>query len=363
MSFMRVTASLILFIISSILFQAYSEDPVSKIKMLIQEGVALHDAGEYEQAIGKYREALKLNPSSTQATYEMSLTYLAMKDFENAVTFSSIVISTQDEQLSPGAYAVKSEALLEMGYPEDAFAILREGLGKFENEYVLHFNMALNYYKTDKIEKTIEHIKKAIDLEKSHSGAFLLYAYALKDKGLWVQSILSMQMFLLLEPDSKRSKNAFEELLQTMQIIKTDKPAERSFSHQHTEEGYVLSSEMLPPLSEEDGLNRGLVYQAIITTLDSLQNTPAAADKYIQFCEVNRSIMHVLHNESLTGNKLGVFWTFYIPVFSHIESSNYYNTFCRYISVSYFPESMEWWKQNPETAENFVNWFEKGDEN
>jgi tetratricopeptide (TPR) repeat protein len=358
---MKIKISLIAFIIASFVFQAYSDDQESIIKQLIQEGVALHDHGEYEKAIEKYREALKLNPSTVQATYEMSLTYLAMKDFENASTYSSIVISTQDDKLSPGAYAVKSEALVEMGYPEEAIALLQEGLEKLGDEYILHFNMALNYYKIDNIDKTVEHIKKAIDLDKSHSGAFLLNAYALKDKGLWVQSILSMQMFLLLEPDSKRSKNAFEELLQTMRIIKTDKPVVRSFNHPLSEEEITHNQEPIPPLTEEEGLNRNLVYQAIISTLDSLQTTSAAEDEYAQFCAVNRSIIQVLQDESYNGNKLGIFWTFYIPFFSYIEHSNYYDTFCRYISVSYFPESMEWWKQNPETAENFVNWFEKGD--
>lgn len=361
---MRITTSLIAFIIASFLFQAYSDDQESKIKELIQEGVALHDQGKYEQAIGKYQEALKLNPFCVQATYEISLTYLAMKDFENAATFSTAVISAQDEQLSPGAYAVKSEALEEMGHPEEALALLQEGLEKLGDEYLLHFNMALNYYKTDNIDKTLEHVKKAIDLDKSHSGAFLLYAYALKDKGLWVQSILSIQMFLLLEPDSKRSKNAFEEMLQTMRIKKTDKPAERSFTQQqmlHTSEDMSRNPAEIPPLTVEDGLNRNLIYQAITTTLDSLQATAATEDEFTQFSAVNRSIMHVLQKESLNGNNRGIFWTFYVPFFSHIELSSFYDTFCRYISVSYYPESLEWWHQNTKTAENFVTWFEKGD--
>ena len=96
---MRITTSLIAFIIASFLFQAYSVDQESKIKELIQEGVALHDEGKYEQAIEKYQEALKLNPSCVQATYEISLSYLAMQDFENASIFSTTVINTQDEHL------------------------------------------------------------------------------------------------------------------------------------------------------------------------------------------------------------------------------------------------------------------------
>lgn len=359
---MRTTIGFIAFMITFFLFPAYGQEP--KVKQLIQEGITLHDQGEYKKAIEKYNKALELQPNYVQATYEMALSYLAMRDFENASKYSTEVINANDKQLSPGAYAVKSEALVETGKIDEALALLYEGLSKFGDEYLLHFNMAVNYYKKGDRDKTLEHVKKAIDVDKSNSGAFLLYAYALNDKGLWVQSILSMQMFLLLEPDSKRSKNAFEEMLQTMRLKKTGKPVERSFIQQQMMRSGAatsLLSEEIPPLSIEDGLNRNLVYQAITTTLDSLRATPVEENEYMQFKTVNRSIMKVLQKESLGTSREGVFWTFYVPFFSHIEQSNFYDTFCRYISVSYYPESLEWWQKNPEAAENFVIWFEKGD--
>ena len=359
---MRTAIGCIAFMITFFVFPGYGQE--AKVKQLIEEGVTLHDQGAYEQAIEKYHDALKLQPDCVQATYEIALSYLAMKDFENALKFSSEVINTNDKQLSPGAYAVKSEALVETGKVDEALALLYEGLSKFGDEYLLHYNMAVNYYKKEDVDKTLEHVRKAIDLDKSQSGAFLLYAYALNDKGLWVQSILSMQMFLLLEPDSKRSKNAFEEMLQTMRIKKTGKPVERSFIQQQMMRngaGTMLHPEEVPPLSIEDGLNRNLVYHAITTTLDSLRTTPAEEDEFMEFKTVNRSIMKVLQKESLGTPREGIFWTFYVPFFSHIEQSNFYDTFCRYISVSYYPESLEWWQQNPKAAENFVTWFEKGD--
>lgn len=360
---MRITTGFIVFIIVTFLFQGYSQVQRPKILSLIEEGVALHDQGEYKQAIEKYQDALKLQPGCPQATYEIALSYLAMKDFNKASEFSTAVINTNDKQLSPGAYAVKSEALVEMDRLDEAISLLHEGLGKYGDEYLLHFNMAVNYYKKDDMDKTLEHIKKAIDLDKSHSGAFLLYAYALNNSGLWVQSILSMQMFLLLEPDSQRSKNAFEEMLQTMRIKKIGEPVERSFIQQQMmrNKGTLLHPEETPPLSVKDGLNRDLVYKAINVTLDSLQATPVVEDEFTQFKAVNQAIMKVLQKESLNANSQGVLWTFYVPFFSSIELSNYYDTFCRYISVSYYPESLAWWQQNRLAAENFVRWFEKGD--
>ena len=77
--------------------------------------------------------------------------------------------------------------------------------------------------------------------------------------------------------------------------------------------------------------------------------------------EFNKAIIDVLERESLK-SEAGIFWTFYVPFFSQIAQSGYYDTFCRYVSVSYYPESLEWWQQNPDAAVNFVMWFEKGDD-
>ncbi len=335
-------------------------------QQLVDEGVALHDQGEYEMAMGKYREALSLDSNLIHAVYELSLTCLALKDYANAEEYSSEVIKAGEKQLAPGAYAVKSEALMETGRAGEAIALLQEGLEKFGDEYLLHFNLAINYYQQGDSDQSLHHVSRAIDLDKRHSGAFLLNAYLLKDKGLWIQSILSFQMFLLLEPDSERSKNAFEEMLQTMGITqKSEEPVQRSFIQQQMMRNRppeTKQADGIPPLSIVGGLDRRIVYQSMRETLDSLQEVNSEVDTFRLFAAVNRSMMKVLEAESV-GTKEGILWTYYIPFFTHIEQSDYYETYCRYISVSYYPGSLEWWQQNSEAAENFVRWFENGDEN
>lgn len=333
------------------------------VEALIKEGIELHDAGEYEEAIDRYNEALDLDSTHILAIYEISLSYLALKDFENAILYSTQVIDSNNEQLSSGAYAVKSESLAAMEKVDEAIELLHESLEKNENKSILHFNLALNFYKKGDTDKTLEHIKTAIDIDKTHSGAFLLNAYALKDKNMWVQSILSFQMFLLLEPDSKRSKNAFAEMLQIMQLREVEEPVERSFIQQQlmkNSSNNAVSKNELPALSIENGLNRNFVYHAITSTRDSLKLASEEVDDFILFKTVNMEIMKILERESKSSNE-GIFWTFYIPFFSHIAHSAYYDVYCRYISVSYYPESFKWWENNTEAALNFIMWFEKGD--
>lgn len=352
---------ILLLVTSAPLFYTYGQ--INTVEELIIEGVELHDEGNFKEAIEKYNEALKADPKSVHATYELSLSYLALQDYQNALKYSTAVINSGDKQLLAGAYAVKSEALAEMDKVDEAIALLQEGLIKNGDEYLLHFNLALNYFKKGNTSKTLEHVKKAIDLEKTHSDAFLLNAYALNDDGLWVQSILSFQMFLLLEPDSKRSKGAFEEMMGTMRIKAAEAPVQRSYIQQQMARNRVNDpprTNTTPSLTTREGLNRNLVYQAITSTLDSLNNRQETVDDFTRFKTVNKAVMKVLAKES-KGSREGVFWTFYVPFFSHIAESGYYEVFCRYISVSFIPESLEWWQKNPGEAVDFVIWFEKGD--
>lgn len=357
----KLTISIFLLFLS--LFGLHAQN--SKEQILIDEGIVLHDSAQYKAAIDKFKQALIMNPSSAYATYEIALSYLKLKEYENASRYSTWVINVNDKELAVGAYAIKSEALAEMDKIDEAIVLLEEGLTKNPNNDLLLFNLALNYYKKDDLTNTLENVQKAIDVNKSNAAAYLLNAYALNDSKLWVQGILSYQMYLLIEPNAARSKDAFDELLQLMCIKPvSSNPTGRSFTKQqlsNSEMKVATTPTTIPPLSFEDGLNRNLVYQAIKSTMDSL-NTAKQNSPFIVFKEVNKSIISLLEKEN-NGIKNGVLWTFYVPFFSTIANSEYYETYCRYISATYFPESLEWWNKHPEEAQKFISWFEHGDDN
>ena len=346
------------------------------VQDLIKKGIEHHDAREYKQAIEAYNEALEIDPNSMMATYELALSYLELKDYKNAAAYSTKVINSEDKELLIRAYGVKSESLAETGKVDEAIELLEKALRKLGNDYYLHFNLALNYFKEGNLDKTILHVDNALSLEKSQSGAYLLSAYALSDKQIWVQSILAFQIFLLMEPDSQRSKNAFEEMLQVMQVKETTaEPIERSFIQRqlerNTHKNDSNSSNIPPPTDMFQGVDRELIYQAIKNTKDSLSITFSQdpididsinANLYTTFKEVTRTIFTVLSEEN-DETKTGFIWSFHVPVITAILNSPYFDTYCRYISVSYFPESLKWWEDNQESAAKFVRWFEKGDEN
>ena len=355
---------------------AQQVDEKQSVEELMKKGIEHHDAREFKQAIEAYNEALEIDSNSMIANYEIALSYLALRDYRNAKIFSTKVINSDDKDLLKGAIGVKSESLAETGNVDEAITLLENALRKLGNDYYLHFNLALNYFKKGDLDKTLHHVDNAIHLDKTQSGAYLLSAYALSDKEIWVQSMLSFQIFLLMEPDSHRSKNAFEEMLQVMQVKEsTEKPVERSFIQKQMERKSQkndsnVTSKKIPPLETIQGVNRELIYNAIQNTKDSLRIamsvdtlTTDSTDTalYNSFKEVTRTIFTILSNEN-DETKQGFIWNFHVPVITTILNSSHFDTYCRYISVAYFPESLKWWEDNQESAAKFVRWFEKGDE-
>ncbi len=348
------------------------------IQALIEKGIALHDERKYKEAIEVYNEALKIEPESMHTIYEMSLTYLALRDYKNASLLSTKVINSKNTDLLVGAYGVKSESLTELGKADEAISLLEEALRKNGDNYYLHFNLALIYFKKGNLNKTISQVDNALALNKSQSGAYLLSAYALRDLDIWVQSILSFHIFLMMEPDSHRSKNAFEEMLQLMQVKEiTKEPLERSFIQQQLQRKLPSKDTIeitTPTLTPIHGINRELIYNSIIQTKDSIKSLAQNSlevdsipldsidtNLYTTFKEVTRTLFTVLSNEN-DGTKSDFIWNFHVPIVTKILNSAYFDTYCRYISVAYFPKSLEWWENNQENAAKFVRWFEKGDE-
>lgn len=305
---------------------------------LIREGVALHDKGRYKDAISCYEQALKVNPSSMSAVYEMSLSYLQLKDYDKAVKYSTKVIAGGFQPLLMDAYIVKGTALANQDRMSEALKVLNEGLEKCGDQYLLHFNLGLCYFNSKDNRMAVQHLRKAIEIDATHASAFLLYAYALNDLGRWVQSFYSFHFFLLLEPNTERSRDAFSEMLDILNTkIEPDSPK----------------------LTLEEGVDRKRIYDLI-----QAKKTGATDDisQYNYFVDASKQIFFTM-GQMQNDTQNGLLWYFFVPTYEEILGSGHFDTYCRYVSVAYFPESLAWWEKNKTQVDNFIEWFEQGQGN
>ena len=303
---------------------------------VIRAGVYLHDKGDYKGAIEQYEKALAINPSSERTMYEMSLTYLEMEDFSNALKYSTKVINSNYKPLLVDAYNVKGSALAGLQKYQDAIVLLKDALKKCGDDYLLHYNLGLSYFKNRDSANAIVYLEKSIDEKVSYSEAYFLYAYALSDQNRWIEALLAFDSFLLLDPDGDRSKEVFGDMME------------------------ILQGKLVATTDEKPALVQNLDLSKIKNTLLTVQNTIPIDSKgynYLYFQEATKSILAELKLMQKEENE-GMFWQYLVPTFTDILDSGYFDTFCRYISAAAYPESLAWWKANQKQVNEFTNWFE-----
>ena len=137
---------------------AQSQTPSDK---LIRQGVALHDKGRYKEAIGLYEEALS---------------HLKLKNYEKALNYSSQVIHASFQPLLMDAYIVRGTAFADMNNNNEAIKVFTEAVERCGDEYLLLFNLGLCYFNNKDYRTASQHLRKAIEIDPTHSSAFLLYA-------------------------------------------------------------------------------------------------------------------------------------------------------------------------------------------
>ena len=68
----------------------------SDIEQIVSQGIELHDAGKYQEAVDTYAKALAIDSLNGLVHYEMSLSYFSMKDFEKCLYHSEKTLASDD---------------------------------------------------------------------------------------------------------------------------------------------------------------------------------------------------------------------------------------------------------------------------
>lgn len=303
----------------------------------ILQGAKLHDQKKYVEAISKYQQALSVNPNSISALYEMALTYLQLEEYPNAIKYSNQVLNFNFEPIKVDAYVIKGTAMAKSGKTNEAIKMFQEAIDELGSNALLDYNLGLIYYNQGNNKKAIGYIRRAIEQDPTYPDSFYLYATILNNLGIYIQSLYAYDFFLLQEPNTERSHKAFTEM-------------------------YKILSEKLSSSSISDA-DKSLGLSNVYQEIEKYRNDLFAKNFKYEFFSKSSSVIFNKMEQILNNNQSkyrGLFWDFFVPIYAELISSGHYDTFLRYISVSYFPESVKWWETNEEAVMSFKLWFEDG---
>ena len=315
----------------------------TKIDSLVQQGVSFHDEGQYDKAIEIYKQALAIDPNSALANYEISFSYMAAGNYENSIIHSDKVISLNKDYVLQ-AYLTKGSSLDYLGRTKESVKLFEKGLRKFGDNYLLYYNLGYDYYRIKDYEKAEEAFVKAIKINPAHSSSHFILARLMADQNKNIQSLLCLNYFLLLEPNTSRSKTAFQ-LLEKQFGGNVEKDKEKPNQINILVGTDQKDSEFAPA----DLMIS--VMQAANFTEENKGKTEAQL-----FIENTKSFFNIL-GELKKDKYKGLWWDFYVPFFNNLANSDHLDTFCYYISQSSKDKSTEWLNNNNPKIVMFDLWL------
>lgn len=326
-----------LLLLSTFLYSQISVDS------LVEVGIQYHDNGEFVQAIETYKTALEIEPNSPLVNYEIALTYMYTGDYQNAIKHSDKVIKRNDKYLLQ-AYLVKGSCLDYLGKTKESIKLFKKGIKKFGDDHLLYYNLGYNYYNIKEFDKAEEAFIKAINTKANHASSHLFLGYLMYEKNQRVQSLLSLHFFLLLEPNSERSQNAYN-LLQSQLSGGVERNQE--------EPGKIDIFLSPDQLKSEFGTIDMMI--TILEASKSLEENEGKSDDQL-FIENTTSFFKIL-GEHKTKENTGFWWDFYVPFFYLIAESEHIDTYCYYISQSTKETAADWLKENEKRVTDFAKWL------
>ncbi len=201
----------ILLALFSVLLAAPAAAAAPADRELIREGIALHDAGRYAEAIERFQRALRAAPHDELALYELANTYFYAKQFDRCVETAKKGLAERGE-LGANLHSLLGSCLSDQGKDREAVAVFEAGLRSYPDNALLNFNAAVTYGEVHADDDVLACLRRAIAAEPDYASPYLLLGNTLARQGRYSVATFSMLRFLMAEPASPRSAGAARDL-------------------------------------------------------------------------------------------------------------------------------------------------------
>lgn len=315
-----------------------------KIGELVDEGVAYHDNEDYDKAIRKYKEALKLDPESALANFEIALTYLTIKDYQRSFEHSKKVIRAGGEHLE-GAYILNGTALDHMGKQKEALDVYQEGLEQFPESYLICYNLGLTAYNYGSYDLCYDVLKTGLQVNPFHNSSHNLMGQ-LMYTSCKARSILAFTYYLLLSPDNPNAKTFFDlvaNMLEGGKNIKTEASVNIGVPYNDTTDHITFAAAEL-------GI--GFIQATIIMEEKEGKND------FDYFANNLNTFLTLLGELRDNQNHKGFWWDYYVNFFYELAKAGYGKTLAFFISQSAHNKiAKQWMAEHEQEVDNMITWI------
>lgn len=319
---------------------------------LVKQGVSLHDQGKYDEAVLRYKEALKQDPANATARYELALTYNALDRNEEAVELCKQILK-QDSNPSAGFYSTYGNALDGTKKPKEAAKIYQEGLKRYPNEGPLYFNLGVTQATSlQQPAEAIANMQQSVRCRPEHASSLNALGLLQQQQGNRVPALLAMLRLLQVEPTGPRAEAV---------LARFDKLVGQGV--EKTGEKAVTIS--LAPQTVKDAGKKGRAdnfgpADMLLSMSGALDFTEENKDKTPteQLIRKLESLISVM-DEQQSAKQNGFTWQYMVPYFVELKKQGYVPALAYTIQESRAgrtPEVQQWLANHTATLEEFRGW-------
>jgi tetratricopeptide (TPR) repeat protein len=269
-------------------------------RALIKEGVKLNDEKKYAEAIEKYHQALKIDTGSLYADYQLANSlFLLGKELEG-IPYLEKIIKT-DNKFNSAAYDL----------------------------------LGLIYFKNKQYAEAEKNAIEALKLDPKQAGTQRMYALVSFHQNKRAQALLGFCSFILLEPATARSSEAYGNI-------------------QHILQGGPLKPEPGEMAQHAVDANTNALNQAITQAVADFGKRRYASAGDLLAAELKAIFINIGQlSEKQSGNDF--FRTHFASNFYRLAQSPNMPAFARLMS-SRTPESAKWIKDNQQQMADLDFW-------
>ena len=313
-------------------------------KQLIKEGVALHDQGDYVGAIAKYQEVLKENPDNVLALYEMAYSFSAKKDYRKSLELAYKGAQYESQHLT-GFYLLIGNNLDVMGEPKKAIETYKKALTLKPTDHLLHYNLAVTYNNMGNQEEAKKSLKKALFTNPNHPSSHALLGTIWYKTHYKIPAMFAISRFLVTEPRSQRSANAFTVLREILG------GGARKGENGQINIGVDLSG------NKDEGDFGSIDLILGLTSAAGMTDKDKSKSEVQLFVDQLETILAIVSETDPKNDKSKFIWKYYIPYFVEMKKNNYVEPFAYYVSqTSNFAGVKQWLDTNSTRVNEFLNW-------
>lgn len=347
---MKKIALIILLLICTPLSFAQNQVEAEK---LVTEGIKFHDKGDYLGAITQYDKALELDKNNLLALYEKSYSLSSLNKYDDVIAICKQAINNHPGEDVKAVYVTYGNALDHLKRTKESIEVFNEGIKLYPEFYMLHFNKGITYSKAENYKDAIDCFQKSILCNPKHAGS--LNAIGVIEMGQnRIPSILAFSRFLIVEPQSARSKTNFE-YLQKMLMKGVTETGKKSLS-------ININADLLNEATEtSQKKENNFSMTDLILSMDASQDF---IDKNKNKSEVENFIRKFeTICASLQENKkdnVGFYWEFLVPYFIEMKNKDMIEPFAYIVYVDSSSEDVaKWHEKHQDKLDKFYEWSSK----